>query len=175
MAVPRTKWVEREFSFDMPLGLYACVVERVRGLPARIEDLFEGLPHETLTRRDGERWSMQEHAGHLLDLEELGTGRLDDFEAGRDGLRAADMTNRKTYEAEHNARPAAEILQALRREREEFVRRLDSYDEEFVARTSLHPRLRRQLRVIDLAYFIAEHDDHHLASVSELVRLFGVR
>lgn len=173
MAVPRTKWVEREFSFDFPLGLYACVVERVRGVPARLEDLLKGLPPELLTRRDGGRWSMQEHAGHLLDLEELGLGRLDDFEAGRDTLRAADMTNRKTYEADHNSAAVEEILGPLRREREEFVRRLDSYDEAFVARTAVHPRLQKPMRVIDLAYFIAEHDDHHLASVSELVRLFG--
>ncbi len=173
--VKRTEWFEREFSFGMSLGLYACVVERVRGLPARIEDLLSGLPAETLTRRDGERWSMQEHAGHLLDLEELGLGRLDDFEAGREVLRAADMTNRKTHEAAHNDAPVAEILRALRRERAEFVRRLDSYDEQFVARTALQPSLQKQFRVIDLAYFIAEHDDHHLASVSELVKLFGVR
>jgi hypothetical protein len=26
------------------------------------------------------------------------------------------------------------------------------------------------MRVIDLAYFISEHDDHHLASISELLR-----
>src|SRR3712207_3292344 len=110
MAVPRTKWVEREFSFDFPLGLYACVVERVRGLPARLEDLLRGRPRDVLTRRDGDRWSMQEHAGHLLDLEELGLGRLDDFEAGRELLRAADMTNRKTYEADHNAAPVEKIL-----------------------------------------------------------------
>jgi hypothetical protein len=30
-----------------------------------------------------------------------------------------------------------------------------------------------QMRVIDLAFFIAEHDDHHLARISELIRLFA--
>jgi hypothetical protein len=30
-----------------------------------------------------------------------------------------------------------------------------------------------EIRVIDLAFFIAEHDDHHLARISELKRLFG--
>ncbi len=172
MSVPRVKWLERTFSFDLPIGLYASVVERVRGTPARLEDLLLKLPLETRIRRDAERWSMQEHAGHLLDLEELGLVRLDDFEAGREVLRAADMTNRKTFEAAHNARPTEEILTALRREREEFVRRLDRYDQSFVSRTSLHPRLQTPVRVIDLAYFIAEHDDHHLASISELIRRF---
>jgi uncharacterized damage-inducible protein DinB len=80
------------------------------------------------------------------------------------------MSNRKTYEAAHNEHDAADILSAFRREREEMVRRLDAYDEEFVARTALHPRLQTPMRVIDLVYFIAEHDDHHLASISEIIR-----
>lgn len=169
--VPRLPWVEREFRFDLPLGLYACVVERVRGTPARLEDLVRGVAPEVVTRREGGRWSAQEHAGHLLDLEELGLARLDDFEAGRETLRAADMTNRRTHEAGHNAAPLAEVLGALRRERGRLVSRLEAYDAEFVARAAVHPRLARPMRVIDLAYFIAEHDDHHLATVSGLLRL----
>ena len=51
--------------------------------------------------------------------------------------------------------------------------RLDAYDEAFVQRTALHPRLKEQIRVIDLVFFIAEHDDHHLARISELNRLFA--
>lgn len=174
MPVTRTRWVERKFSLDLPLGLYASVVERVRGLPARLEDRLLTLPREVVMRRDGERWSMQEHAGHLLDLEDLGLGRLDDFEAGLATLRAADMTNRKTYEADHNAVPVESLLAALRKEREEFARRLDAYDEEFVARTAIHPRLNKPMRVVDLVYFIAEHDDHHLASITEMVQFFRV-
>jgi DinB superfamily len=173
--VPRTKWVERRFTFDLPVGGFACVLERLRGTPARLEDLTRGLAPEILTRREHERWSMQEHAGHLLDLEELDAGRLDDFEAGLDSLRAADMSNRKTRDAAHNERRVEDLLGEFRRGRLEFVRRLEGYDEEFVRRTALHPRLKVPMRVIDLAYFISEHDDHHLASVSELVRLFGAR
>jgi hypothetical protein len=33
---------------------------------------------------------------------------------------------------------------------------------------ALHPRLNVRIRVLDLAFFIAEHDDHHLARISEL-------
>jgi hypothetical protein len=43
-----------------------------------------------------------------------------------------------------------------------------------VQRTALHPRLNVRIRVIDLVFFIAEHDDHHLAQISELKRLWGV-
>ena len=171
--VERTEWIKRQFTFGLPLGMYPNVVERVRGTPARLEDLMRGVPAEILTRRDGDRWSIQEQAGHLLDLEPLGMGRLDDFEAEREILRAADMTNQKTHEANHNANSIENILAAFRQERLAFVQRLDAYDEAFVERTALHPRLNEKIRVIDLAFFIAEHDDHHLARVSELKRLFG--
>jgi hypothetical protein len=29
------------------------------------------------------------------------------------------------------------------------------------------------MRVIDFAYFIAEHDDHHLARITQLIRSFA--
>lgn len=171
--VERTEWIKRQFAFELPLGMYPNVVERVRGTPARLEDLTHSLSQETLTRRDGDKWSVQEQAGHLLDLEGLGMSRLDDFEAGQETLRAADMENRKTHEANHNANPLENILAGFRKERMEFVRRLDAYDEAFVQRMALHPRLKVRICVLDLVFFIAEHDDHHLARISELKRLFA--
>ncbi|HEX4960934.1 MAG TPA: DinB family protein [Thermoanaerobaculia bacterium] len=162
------RWTDRHFTFNLPEELFPVVVERLRGTPARIEDKVRGLSREALTRRDGEAWSIQEHIGHLLDLDELHTGRLDDFLAGAAVLRAADMTNRKTHEAGHNLRPIAELLGDFRRERESFVARLDAWDPALVSLTGLHPRLQQPMRVIDLAFFTAEHDDHHLTRMSEL-------
>lgn len=171
--VERTEWIKRQFAFELPLWMYPNVVERVRGTPARLEDLTRSLAREILTRRDRDKWSIQEQAGHLLDLEPLGMNRLDDFEAGCETLVAADMENRKTDDANHNANTIENILAAFRKERMEFVRRLDAYDEAFVQRMALHPRLNVKIRVLDLAFFIAEHDDHHLARISELKRLFA--
>lgn len=165
-------WFAREFSLALPIELYPNIVERLRGTPARLEDRLDVLPHELLTRRDGARWSMQEHAGHLLDLEPLELQRLDDYAAGRTVLTPADLENRRTHEARHNEQPLAEILRAFRAERLEFVQRLEAFDDETIQRTALHPRLQQPMRVIDLAYFKAEHDDHHLARIGELVRLF---
>src|SRR5688500_7966541 len=100
--VDRTEWIKRQFTFELPLGMYGNVVERVRGTPARRDDLTRELAREILTRRDGDKWSIQEQAGHLLDIGELEMKRLDEFEAGHDTLSAADMTNRETHEANHN-------------------------------------------------------------------------
>ncbi len=165
-------WFAREFALALPAELYPNIVERLRGTPARLADRLGALPPEVLTRRDGERWSMQEHAGHLLDLEPLELLRLDDYAAGRTVLTPADLQNQRTHEARHNERSLADILRAFRAERLEFVRRLEAFNGEFIQRTAVHPRLQQPMRVIDLAYFKAEHDDHHLARISELIRLF---
>jgi uncharacterized damage-inducible protein DinB len=163
-------WFERTFAFNLPPQMYPNILERLRGSPARLEERLLALPRETLTRREGDKWSIQEHAGHLLDLSALDLGRLDDYEAGLESLRPADLKNRRTYEANHNAQPLENILREFRRERAEFVRRLEGYDERFIVRSALHPRLQLPMRVMDLALFMAEHDDHHLARITELLR-----
>lgn len=170
--INRTEWFTRKFAFDMPLSMFPNIVERLRGTPARIEELTRNLPREVLIRRDDDKWSIQEQAGHLLDAEELWIARLDDFEAGIETLRPADLQNRKTHEANHNANSIENILASFRAERTKFVERLEVYDEDFIARTAIHPRLMTPMRVIDSAFFVAEHDDHHLSRISELIRLF---
>ncbi len=164
------RWTDRHFTFDLPESFFPIVVERLRGTPARVEEKARGLSPVLLTRRDGQAWSIQEHIGHLLDLDELHAGRLDDFLAGAEVLRAADVTNRRTWEAAYNERPLADLLAAFRRECERFVARLDAWDEGLIGLTALHPRLNQPMRVIDMAFFIAEHDDHHLARMTELAR-----
>lgn len=172
-----SRWTDRTFEFTLPEALFPVVVERLRGTPARIEDKVRSLPREVLVQRDDDAWSIQEHIGHLLDLDELHTGRLDDFLSGAQVLRPADMTNRKTWESRHNEKDIAELLEAFRAERGAFVARLDAWKPEDVSRTALHPRLRQPMRVLDMAVFTAEHDDHHLTRMTELARRLqaGVR
>src|SRR6185369_4418775 len=106
----RIKWTDRRFSFDFPAGIYPEMIERIRGTPARLEELLDGLSAETLTAQVDGRWSMQENAGHLLDLESLVSQRIDEYLAGNSTLHAADMSNRKTYEATHNNVSVTSIL-----------------------------------------------------------------
>lgn len=169
--IKRTRWVEREFDFGLALGVFPSVVERLRGTPARLEELTRGLARETLTAKNvAGSWSVQEQVGHLIDLDELHEGRLEDYALHHSTLRAADMTNRKTEEAGHNDARLEDLLAAFRDARLGFVSRLEAMSEHEVAASALHPRLRKQMRVIDMAYFVAEHDDHHLASINEILR-----
>jgi hypothetical protein len=167
------KWTDRTFQFTFPVEVYPEMIERLRGTPARLEDRVKSLAPEILTRRDGERWSIQENAGHLLDLESLVSGRLDEYLAGASVLHAADMSNRKTYEAEHNQLAMTSILTDFRNERMQLVSRLDNLPLEKFAAVAHHPRLNAPMRLVDMLSFQAEHDDFHLARISELIRLFA--
>ncbi len=171
--IHRVPWFERKFAFDMPAEMFPLVVERLRGTPARLEELVRDVPAAVLTRRDGDRWSILENAGHLLDLEPLWDGRLEDFVTGQKELRPADLQNRRTHEARHNETDPGEILAAFRAARGRTVARLERVPDELIERTARHPRLGQPMRLLDAAFFTAEHDDEHLARISEMRRIFG--
>jgi uncharacterized damage-inducible protein DinB len=145
------------------------IIERLRGTPARLEERTRDIARERLVWRDGDRWSIQENVGHLLDLEPLWAGRLDDFLNGAPELRATDLTNARTTNANHNAQRLDSLLVSFRTARQAFVARLERLSSAQLAHTALHPRLRETMTVADHAFFVAEHDDHHLARITELL------
>lgn len=163
-------WFDRKFEFSFPTALYSNLLTRLRGTPARLDELVAGAASERMVRAGQGKWSAQEHAGHLADLEPLWMARLEDFIAGRDELTVADLTNRRTFEAGHNRRPVKDILQEFRRARQTLLVRAEELDLGAFQRTILHPRLKVPMRLIDHLFFVAEHDDHHLAIIWELVK-----
>lgn len=167
-------WIERRFTFDYPVTKWPDVVERFRGLPARAEERCAGLTHRQLTLSDGLGWSIQENIGHLLALESLFDGRLDDYAAGLPELRPADMENLATRQADFNRRGIGEILRELRAARMSQVKKVEGLSEEEFGRVAVHPRLKMPMRLVDAVCFVCEHDDYHLARIAELRRGMGV-
>jgi len=163
-------WFERKFEFTFPVEQFPNLCVRLRGTPARLEEMVRGASREALVRKPGEKWSAQEHAGHLLDLEPLWMTRVDDFLGDGETLTVADLSNRKTHEANHNGRELGEILAAFRTARARLVDRVVSLKAESFSRSLLHPRLKQPMRLVDHLFFVAEHDDHHLARIWEMIR-----
>ncbi len=166
-------WFERKFDFTFPVEQYPNLCMRLRGTPARLEEIVRGAARDVLVRRPGngkeEKWSAQEHAGHLLDLEPLWMARVDDYFTAASGLTVADLTNRKTSEAQHNRRPIEEIVAGFRSARSLLVSKAEKTDPATFARALLHPRMKTPMRLVDHLYFVAEHDDHHLAHIWGLI------
>jgi hypothetical protein len=95
--------------------------------------------------------------------------RVEDFLTRGDTLTVADLTNSRTHEGNHNARPIGEILSEFRAARLRLLGRVEKLPQETFGRSLFHPRLQQPMRLVDHLYFVAEHDDHHLASIWEMV------
>jgi uncharacterized damage-inducible protein DinB len=166
----KTEWFKRKFPAIEDNGMLPVVIERLSGTPARLEEMIGRLDPPLLAKKSAEKWTIKEEIGHLSDLEPLWLGRLEDLINGSAELRVTDLTNQKTHTANHNATDTKVLLLRFREERQRFVSRLRDLDDGQLMNASLHPRLKTPMRIIDLAYFVAEHDDHHLASIREISR-----
>ena len=174
MTAPR-RWFDRQFELGLPPEAIPEIIERLRGTPTRLKErLREASPQVLIERYEG-KWSIQENAGHLLDIEPLWEGRLDDLLSGSSELRSWDLTNRKTDEANHNSRPSGEILASFRKARQRTVLHLEELEDSRLTATALHPRLRQPMTAVDLFFFVAEHDDHHLARITRILGLASNR
>lgn len=163
-------WLEYKWSFDFPAGMYRAILERLRGTPARLEEMLRDASTSRLTGKKDGKWSVLEEVGHLWVLEdELHRPRVEQFLRGETALMAADMSNKVTFERNFNAVPAAEVVAGFRTARRATLALLDPLTLADAARAALHPRLQKQMRLVDLCYFAAEHDDHHLAVIKTLL------
>lgn len=169
----RTPWIERKFAVTASLTMFPNVLERLRGTPARLEDRVSGLTPERLRHHDGEGWSIQETVGHLIQVEPLWLGRIDDFSHGLERLRPADMSNKNTYDADYNSENISKLLAEFRRVRGQLVTQLEAMSEANLTHEAIHPRLNQPMRVLDLMIFAAEHDDHHLVTITDRLRRVG--
>jgi uncharacterized damage-inducible protein DinB len=167
MTTPR-RWFDRKFELGLGPGLAHELLERLRRAPERLAESVRGVYPEALTRKPDGKWSIQENAGHLLDLEPLWDQRLDDYDAGAADLHPADLENRKTHAAAHNDRAISDILAEFTAVRGRIVERIARMTPAELSRTALHPRLRQPMSVVDLCFFVAEHDDHHLRTIREM-------
>jgi uncharacterized damage-inducible protein DinB len=169
----KTKWLERKFKFDLPQEDFNSILIRLLETPDKVEQLVLSISPDLLIKKTNSGWSIQEHIGHLVDLEELHEGRITDFKEGNVVLRAADMKNIKTEESNHNMKDIKELLTQMRELRTKFVYRLKELDDKVLAHVVLHPRLNQPMRPVDMAYFVAEHDEHHINSMIELKKEFS--
>ncbi|HEY0245587.1 MAG TPA: DinB family protein [Mucilaginibacter sp.] len=166
----KTEWFKRSFPAIEDNGILPSIIERLAGTPARVEEITNQLQPALLTLKVNDKWTIKEETGHLSDMEPLWLGRLDDLINGLPELRIADLTNQKTHTANHDATALKVLQQQFREQRQLFVVKLMSLTDEQLLNSSLHPRLKTPMRIIDLAYFVAEHDDHHLANIREMMR-----
>jgi len=170
MSTQQTKWFDRKFDFSAEQNIFPSIIERLRGTPARLEEKIHSVPEDILTKKLNSTWSIKENIGHLIDLEPLWVGRLEDILNKETYLRTADLTNSKTDQANHNASRVQDLLKEFRNVRQKTIQRLEQLKENEIYQSALHPRLKTPMRMMDHFLFVAEHDDHHLVKINTILQ-----
>lgn len=163
-----TNWFDRSFYFTVDENFFPSTYERLIGTSLRLRHKINQINPEFLSIKPDGKWSIQEHVGHLLDLEPLWLGRVHDILEAKEVMRPADLTNRKTHEANHNDVSIDLLLDQFQFSRNQLIKSLDALSNTEIWKGALHPRLKKPMRIMDLCLFVAEHDDHHLAKITEL-------
>ena len=85
-------------------------------------------------------------------------------------LTMADMSNSATEKADHNNKSLDDLLLDFNSSRNDLIAQYRSLTEESLLHDSIHPRLKVTMKPVDLIFFVAEHDDHHLASIHKIIQ-----
>lgn len=167
----QTKWFDRKFDFDFEQNIFPSILERLKDAPSRFEKVCLEIDPGLLKEKIDRSWSIQENVGHLIDLEPLWQGRFEDIQNGAIELRPTDLQNTKTDLANHNSATIEELLNNFRQVRAHTIGLIENISEELIYKSALHPRLKTPMRTMDLFLFVAEHDDHHLGRIEEIVEI----
>ena len=162
----QVNWFERNFDFSYEQNIFPSLIERLGGTSLRLNDKISKIPQGFLTVKPDDKWSIQENIGHLVNLEPLWQGRLQDILNGEKYLRPTDLQNTQTDRANYNDQDINALLAEFQSVRDITLEQLKRLKEEEVYQSARHPRLETPMRTMDLFLFVAEHDDHHLARIT---------
>lgn len=158
-------WSDRRFQFGLPIEMLPFYLERLAGTLSRIEKKVSGMSEEILSHKSDGKWSVKENIAHLAEVDEIALKRIDEMIKGISPMSPAVIQPGKDY----NAQPIAQVIRFFKGNREKNVKRYSALSDEDLAKSSEHPRLKVRLTPVDLAWFDAEHDDHHLVRISEIL------
>lgn len=167
----RTKWFERKFAIIEDNGLLPAIIERLEGTSLRLMEKLERVNPNTVKIEEKGKWSIKKEVGHLIDLEPLWLARIKEIIAEKKDLMKADLMNTKTHQAIHDERNHTDLSHEFRMHRQKLIKLLRSMSDQDLDKAAKHPRLGTPMRLVDLAYFVAEHDDHHLAQITFLQQI----
>ena len=169
----RLPWMQRKFAFVHPEWMLADLVERLRGLPPRVELIAAELDDDLAHRQHEGTWSIAQNLGHLADVEALWQERLEDLRQGRAVFTPADPARFQAAALRHQEQSLRAIAVELGDRRARLCEALASAPAALQQANAFHERLQVPMRLVDCAQFYAEHDDHHLLRVRTLRALLG--
>ena len=161
MALP---WFERNLKFGYAPEMLPFFLERLRGTIIRLDEKVRGIDDKILSRKLEGKWSIKENIGHLAEVDGIGNKRIDEMTSG-----VAIMSPAVFEPKDYNPWPIEKIIDFFKKNRFSNLKKYKTLSAEQLKKSSLHPRLKVQMTPVDLAWFDAEHDDHHLVKINEIL------
>lgn len=158
-------WFERNLEFGKPKEMLPFYLERLEGTIARIQAKVKGLDDTLLSAKFDGKWSVKQQIGHLAEVDEIASKRLDEMVAG-----ISPMSPAVFEPQDYNPWPIEKVIELFKTARLKNIQKYNAIKETDLIRSSVHPRLKIEMTPVDLAWFDAEHDDHHLVKISEIIK-----
>lgn len=163
--IAKTPWLERRFNFGQPPELLVFFLERLQGSVVRMKSKVDEIPNNILSAQVEGKWSVKENIGHLGEVEEILPKRIDEILNGVPTMSPAVFPVTRDY----NKMTIAEVVAFFEESRLATLQVYNTLQPEAYKLTSIHPRFKVPMSTVDLAFFHAEHDDHHLVRMSEII------
>ena len=163
-------WGQRTIEYGRSLDELPVLLERVQGTVSRVAALLSAQPVEKLNVQVHGKWSVMEHIGHLITLQDRFEGRVEDFENRRTSLCEISLHDQEAILHGHRLRALGDVLEEFRLKRMAFAQRLSMFRQATLEHVAYHPCQNKRMRPVDMLLWIAEHDDHHLASIRTILQ-----
>jgi hypothetical protein len=158
-------WFERELVFGKPAEMLPYFLERLEGTIVRIETKVKSIDNKILSEKYNGKWSIKQNIGHLAEVDQIANKRIDEMISG-----VAIMSPAVFEPQDYNPWPIEEVISFFTKTRKSNLKKYSALSEGDLKRGSLHPRLKVQMTPVDLAWFDAEHDDHHLVKINSIIK-----
>ena len=166
-----SRWFDRKFDFSFEVDEYDNLLLRLRQAPHLLERQLSAISEQVLTLKPEGKWSIKENVGHLIVLEPLWRTRFKEIKQRRNEMSPADLNNTSTEKARFNKEALQDLLQIFSFERSLTITLLKNAERVDLSNKSIHPRLKQPMRMVDMMYFVAEHDQHHLGMIDNIITL----
>jgi hypothetical protein len=158
-------WFERHLTFNHPAEMLPFYLERLNGTMARIKSKVNGIPDDVLSQKPDGKWSIKQNIGHLAEVDEIANKRIGEMLSGVEILSPAVFEPH-----DYNPWSIEKVVAFFCKNRKLNLEKYENLSAHELQKSSLHPRLNVKMTPVDLAWFDAEHDDHHLVRINEIIK-----
>ncbi len=163
-------WFERNLIFERPIAMLPYYLERLQGTMVRIESKVKRIPDDVLSCKPDGKWSVKQNIGHLAEVDKVANKRITEMLSG-----TAIMSPAVFEPHDYNSWSIDNVVELFCKNRKSNLEKYKSLSMAELQKSSLHPRLKSKMTPVDLAWFDAEHDDHHLVRISEIIQTLTTR